>query len=231
MKLKLLFVAVFAVGFLSCDTGENVPATPADFEFAQEMFMVREEIRFADVPAGAVEYNWEYGERGISEVRLPRFSFNNPGSYPVTLTIKTPGPQTHTVTKEIKIGQYYIHQLSIERVQQDYELREEGDTELYIVVSRRTEEIEEVDRVTGLTADLNNLPVTFDLDGLKYDAGPEHSIVRIYDASNNSLIAVHDQFGAASAFGDVEPTGEYDHEIRSSSILGTRMLLRYNEGE
>ncbi|MBS9524978.1 PKD domain-containing protein [Litoribacter ruber] len=230
MKLRLLFTTALAAAVFSCDTGENVPSSPADFEFSQEMFMVRQEVQFSDVPSGAAKYEWKFGEGGVSDARTPRFSFNNPGVYPVTLQVTTAGPETHSATKEIRIGQYYINQLSLEGVQNDYEVKD-GLTELYVVVSRRMEDLEEVDRVDGLSADLNNLPATFDLDEVMFDAGPEYSVLRVYDASDDSLVAIHDQFEAASAFGDVQPTGEYDHEIRSSSSLGSRMVLRYNEGE
>jgi len=105
---KKIFVMLIAlamtVGILSGCTEETI--TKANFEFSSEDSYVGTEFSFTDKSTGnGLTYEWDFNGDGEvdSTDKNPKYTFDDPGTYTVKLTITDENDKTSEYTKEIVI--------------------------------------------------------------------------------------------------------------------------------
>lgn len=95
---RLTFSIIFTAIFLtSC--------TRADFEFneTEGYFAVPSEVRITNLSDNAEDYLWDYGDGTTSGVTNPRHTYEEAGTYTVTLTAISKRGRERTTSKEITI--------------------------------------------------------------------------------------------------------------------------------
>lgn len=67
-------------------------AARANFESNKQAVLVGEPVQFINLSTGdVVDYTWDFGDGTTSSVQSPTHSYDQPGRYSVTLTVKGPG--------------------------------------------------------------------------------------------------------------------------------------------
>lgn len=239
MKINNSSYLLVILLFFSCSQEEEYPTLAADFELANPMYVVDEPVIIGEVTLAAVQYRWDFGNGKTSNEQFPSgITYQQPGIYPIILTIRSVGGAESTVQKEIRIGQYHAYQIELQEVTSNFEDKEMN---IYLTISHiksppNTVILEEViyqsEVFFGLHSDA--LPISWDIeniplggDGYILGLNPQ---IRFYDQDTGDIIAqsgVLDVPNSISYKWDpASQQGEYSHSALGNSTGLIKVLFR-----
>ena len=111
----LLRYALVLLSVTACrsKTEDPQPAVSATFTASRTVVEVNEPVSFADVPATAARYAWDFGNGQTATGAAPTVTFAAPGTYTVVLTTYTADNQTSSRAQTIKVGKRYLRAITI----------------------------------------------------------------------------------------------------------------------
>lgn len=117
MKINNSLYLLVILLFFSCSQEEQHPTLVAEFELAKPQYVIGEFIEITEVTLAGVQYRWDFGNGQTSNEQFPSgITYEQPGIYPVTMTIRSVGGSESTVQKEIRIGQHNAYNIELQRV-------------------------------------------------------------------------------------------------------------------
>ncbi|PZX57757.1 PKD domain-containing protein [Algoriphagus ratkowskyi] len=112
MKLNYLSVSLLAIILAGCSSDDENPVIKADFEVLSDRTFAFVPVQFEAVPNSAYAYFWDFGNGKSSNEKTVYPIYEEPGTYTVSLTTTSLNKVKNTVSKEIKIGAYFITKIT-----------------------------------------------------------------------------------------------------------------------
>ncbi|RAI89488.1 PKD domain-containing protein [Algoriphagus yeomjeoni] len=112
MKLNHLSVLLILLACCGCSSEEEFPVIEANFEVKSDKTLAFVPIQFEAIPDSAYAYFWDFGNGKTSNEKTPFPIYEEPGTYTVSLTTTSLNKVKNTVSKEVKIGAYFITKIT-----------------------------------------------------------------------------------------------------------------------
>ena len=114
--MKKLFTNLFlglgigAFIFLSsCSETDPLPVSTADFKITTVGPEIDVPVQFENLSLNSAAYTWDYGDGNFDSLVIdPTHTYEDPGSYTVTMTAYTEDGQKSVSMQEVEVGQRYL---------------------------------------------------------------------------------------------------------------------------
>lgn len=100
----VLFLALFSCS----DDDVELPRSEPDFNIKPAVAEVGVPVTFDNLTLNASRYEWDFGDNQTSEETSPTHTFDEPGTFVVTLKAYTNDNQMDSVFKDVTVGQRYL---------------------------------------------------------------------------------------------------------------------------
>lgn len=112
MRLNFLSAILISLAFFGCTTEEETPVIKANFEVQSDKTLAFVPVQFEAIPDSAYAYFWDFGNGKTSNDKIVYPIYEEPGTYTVSLTTTSLNKIKNTVSKEVKIGAYFINKIT-----------------------------------------------------------------------------------------------------------------------
>ncbi|MBS0001281.1 MAG: PKD domain-containing protein [Cyclobacteriaceae bacterium] len=114
---KLLGAALLILYIMGCkDEDPKLPLPMVDFSTDPEVLEVGKPVTFKNATTNASSYQWNFGDGQTSTQTNPTITFDESGTYEVTLTAFTDDNQRDSVSRNINIGERIMTGISINSI-------------------------------------------------------------------------------------------------------------------
>ena len=108
-RSSLAILAVSALFYFSCDKTDPLPISMADFKVTTIGPEIDVPIQFENLSLNASAYSWDYGDGEFDSLVIdPSHTYEDPGTYTVTMTAYTEDGQMSVAQQDIEVGQRYL---------------------------------------------------------------------------------------------------------------------------